>query len=318
MARSNPMSRALLWSAVLALLAVVATSAAPGAQAYARTRPPGRAQPVRWKQPTIELLLRTRELPAGITRAEVLSALERAAATWSAPNVPCTALTIAARDGDTRAPGGIRDGTNSVAVYARHFCRGGAVSRGNCHDPRRAAVTTTHFTAGHTGDELEIAEADIELNAVSFAWLAGSTRSLDLESALLHEIGHALGLADICVSGAGPSRLRDHLGAALLHCASTGEIARAAVMFPAATHGRAERVRPKRALSADDRAGVCALYPNTSPPPNALPRASAGCSCDAIGVRSAAPLTPWLLALPFSALLLRRRAPSDRDRWSGK
>lgn len=243
---------------------VLFLAAVAPAGAYVRTRPPGKPQFLRFRQPTLELSLRTRELPAGWTREALRETLARAAARWSKPAIPCTSFQIRVRDqGADDAPGPLRDGVHSVSVYTRAFCSGGARTRSGCYDPRMAAVTTVHF-GDVSADTVELAEVDIEVNAVSFRYPRGhaplGAGALDLESVLVHELGHALGFDDSCRPGSAGRVLRDHLGHTVPECRAAPPAALRSVMFPAAQLPN-QPARKKRALSPDDRAGVCALYP---------------------------------------------------------
>lgn len=241
-------------------------TAVESASAFVRTRPRGRDLPARWQRPQIELVVRTHDVPAGWTRAQLLATLRSTAARWSTPAVRCTALRIAVRDGDDQAPGALRDRVSSVSVYAHRFCRGGVERRGGCYDPRMAALTTTQF--GDTaGREIMIDEADIELNAADFRFApVGRTAmagELDLEAVLLHELGHAIGLADNCRAG-GSSTHTDHLGRPLPACRQAPPAVLRSVMFPAAQVERGHATaRQRRTLTDDDIAGACALYPMT-------------------------------------------------------
>ncbi len=85
-------------------------------------------------------------------------------------------------------------------------------------------ITTSTFVTGGN-----LVDADITLNAVRFTWGDGSRNTVDAQSILTHEEGHFLGLGHTQVSGS-----------VMLASYSGGQV---------------------RALSADDRSGVCALYP---------------------------------------------------------
>lgn len=87
-------------------------------------------------------------------------------------------------------------------------------------------------TVVHTDARGSYRDADIHLNAVDHAFsLDGRDGTVDLRSVLVHELGHALGLG---------------------HASD-----------PVATmHATGSGLR-WRSLEADDRAGVCALYPGT-------------------------------------------------------
>ncbi len=151
------------------------------------------------------------------------------------------------------------------------------------------ALTTTTFDP----DSGDLLDADIELNADNYGFTVNDEATdYDLLSVLTHEVGHFLGLAH--------SNLSD------------------ATMFATYDSGSTEL----RTLSADDVAGVCALYPPDDAPKetcNPLPKhgfspfcrddqPEGTCSVRAPGVSSAA--GAWLAALACAALLRRRRAAS--------
>jgi MYXO-CTERM domain-containing protein len=95
-------------------------------------------------------------------------------------------------------------------------------------DTSIAALTTTTIAAS-TG---EILDADVEINSNNLDITVGDTRIyLDLGSIIQHESGHALGLAESAV--------------------------REATMYGTYVEGEVL----KRTLSADDMAGICAIYP---------------------------------------------------------
>jgi hypothetical protein len=107
-------------------------------------------------------------------------------------------------------------------------------------------------STGFTVDTLsgEIIEADIFLNA-AFLWStsdAGDPARFDLESVVLHEIGHFIGLGH---SALGETQL--------LGPDSRRVLASGSVMFPIA-FGRGNTL--DRTLQPDDVAGVSALYPD--------------------------------------------------------
>jgi len=166
---------------------------------------------------------------------------------------------------------------------------------------RTEIALTTVTSNAFTG---EILDADIELNADDNRFsVLGDGASVDLQAALTHEAGHALGLDH-----------SDVLAATMFEAASPGSLA-------------------LRTLDPDDEAGICAVYPPGQTPVRACasapaagdpaqvcravvtPRpASTGCSVAAPrAVRVSGPGAPWLAC---AALLVhrRRRALSARAR----
>lgn len=151
----------------------------------------------------------------GLPFNQVRGAIEAALATWSG-----SGITVSFRrdpdgqDGDTPAMDG-------VSVVRFEFDR---LPREV--DPDTVLAFTSHVGVLCTGT---IAESDITFNAVTVEWSTSPRgRLADIETVMLHEAGHMLGL--------------DHSDD------------RDAVMFPSIQQ------RVKHDLHADDRAGIRALY----------------------------------------------------------
>jgi hypothetical protein len=257
----------------IAYAAVVAATAAV-AHAYVRTVPLTKGVPIRWAEPAIRMTLDTRDLPEGLTRTDALRALRRAAATWSAPF--CTRVRISVDDGLVNEPGGHEDRRSSIAFHNRHFCEAGIDRPGKCYEPRAASVTNVRLGSTLTNGEVEVVEADIDLNAVRFDWSTAAVRtrpSVDLETVMLHELGHAIGLDHVCVRGLAGVPRRDHLGHARPPCENASPALSASIMVPAGDSPLAAALPVRRELAADDIAAVCGLYPA----PRARQPGSCGC-----------------------------------------
>jgi uncharacterized protein (TIGR03382 family) len=127
-----------------------------------------------------------------------------------------------------------------------------------CHDPANPPVTCT--TYGADGCDF-----------------------IDLRNTLTHEVGHFVGLAHPCGAGTLPS------------CSSA--VPQGAVPYVDRTMSPTTSVGDvaKRSLSADDVAGVCAIYPG-----------GGGCGCGSGGAGGT-------LALLLAALALRRRRSRQGD-----
>ena len=192
-------------------------------------------------------------MPAGLDRAAALAAIEAAAATWNA--VDCTDVQLVFA-GFTDEPPVAGDDVNTIAFVLSDWTAMGL-------DADAAATTDVRY-ASRT-DETRIIEADLLLNADAFGWVLDGRASgaRDVQSVVTHELGHVLGLLHPCElageDGAGPC-LSEHAQSALHPLYSVRQ----------------------RAVSADEVAGLCALYPTTcsgscTPPPEPLCTTDAEC-----------------------------------------
>lgn len=154
------------------------------------------------------------------------TALESALATWSGVADSAVEAVLA---GERTVEANVFDGINAIEFSNDDSLQGAGF------------VALTFLTTAPDGT---ILEADILVNdrAVGFTTEAGARVGLDLETVLLREIGRALGMASSPVgSGASDGTLEEGT----------------AVMFPVA-RGVEESARE---LTADDVAGIAALYP---------------------------------------------------------
>lgn len=192
--------------------------------------------------------LRWNVAAAGLTPVElgdVLAASGAAIAVWTAPE--CTSLRSTREEGVTPEHAVHGDGISTVEVV-----RTGWGSRGL--EVGRGATTDLQVVVGDEGVAW-IREADIYLDYEHYMWSSsGNAASLDVQAVLTHEFGHALGLLHPCGDAGAPP------------CSfAAGESA----MFPEYRRDRG------RALSDDDVAAVCALYPTML----CVPVCQAGESC---------------------------------------
>jgi len=187
---------------------------------------------VKWPAGPVRYFVNDRDV-SGVTAEEFRSAVARAAATWQA--VPDTTLTFEFQGVTTASPGAL-DGRNTLGFLDRP-------------DLDRVLGSTSLLLDAATG---QISEADIFFNT-SFPWSTaanGEAGRVDVESVVLHELGHFVGLGHSAIGETErtPTGGRRVLGSG-------------AVMFPIAlTPGSTS----DRSLQADDVAGLSDLYNSDS------------------------------------------------------
>lgn len=155
---------------------------------------------------------------SGMPMERVTAAIDRAFGHWQ--DVDCAEVTFEPSVAGQDVAAFVIDGQNSVWFEEREVPRE--------IDPAHTLAATGLLGATCTG---AIAEVDMVVNAVNFRWSddePGGT--IDLETVMIHEAGHFLGLDHSDVGGA--------------------------IMLPNYV-GHAQR-----GLGADDQAGVCSIYPN--------------------------------------------------------
>jgi hypothetical protein len=183
---------------------------------------------VKWANAPVRYFVNERDI-AGVTAADFRAAVSRAASTWQA--VPDTTLRFEDQGFTTAAPVGL-DGRNTLGFLDRP-------------DLDRVLGATSLLLDSTTG---ALVEADVFFNT-RFQWSVapqGEAGRVDLESVVLHELGHFVGLGH---SAIGETERTATGGRRVL---GSG-----AVMFPIAL---APGATADRVLQDDDEAAVQDLY----------------------------------------------------------
>ena len=190
----------------------------------------GRQLTMRWTRFPVRYVVSDAGVP-GVTAVDVQAAAAHAFGTWQA--VPTASITYQFAWVTSATPGA-QDGLSTIGFANRP-------------ELDRVLAATSFLVDLSTG---AIVESDIFINAIH-PWSvapAGEARRFDLESILLHEIGHLSGLGH---SAIGETEILAEGGRRV--------IAAATVMFPIA-FGPGSIV--DRTLRADDVAGISDLYPD--------------------------------------------------------
>jgi MYXO-CTERM domain-containing protein len=263
--RPNTLRRA---RAIVVLTLVLASASAV---AYVRSRSPDGQFTLLWAAPAITMTLRTAG-PQVVPASDFAGAAQRAAATWSAPDLGSSvAFTIGE---SVSAPAGTHfDHINTISFRTDSWTP-------PMYPDFALALTTVWSQAG------TIVDADTEINAADprFKWgilpddptLAATSPEVDLQNALTHELGHVIGLAHPCFLGSPPVPAPiDDRGDAVLSCSDPALPAsvRTATMFPSSEPGSIA----ERDLSADEVQALHDLYPARPIPRAALGSRDGGC-----------------------------------------
>lgn len=154
--------------------------------------------PVHWSLSVVTIEVVTPPERSGIGAGVLTSALQQGIDAWNEALRGCKAPTL--KLGRIWPAGAAReDGRNVVVINGAYWCPEDRAAVLGCYD--KTVQATTHLRArDDPGHEGELREADIEINAIAFRWsLRGDVKGIEsLRAVLVHELGHVLGLEDIC------------------------------------------------------------------------------------------------------------------------
>lgn len=267
----------------LALGALCALSR--GAFAYVRATDDNDT-PLRWEGTSCIVVRASSAGCADIGDGSERRALAEAARGWEQAVAPCSYIRFVV--GEPSSPPAVGGDGQVTAEWVN-----AGWSELPAHLPEHIALTAVWSRDG------VIYDADIEINDEHHAFsTTGDPEKLDLQTTLTHELGHVLGLDELCYLGTLPPdpRPADHLGRPIPACGSATEEVRAAAMYPTSKPGETHR----RAPAADDVAGVCAIYPLPDDPGRCA--AEEGCGCHVAEAGGSMPAGPAVLVF----MLLRR------------
>jgi hypothetical protein len=250
--------------ALVTLLSIPSLLAGP-AHAYVRATTTS-GVPVWWRSPSVTMAIYLGAPPPNMTADEYWNASQLAAQAWSHSDIACTSLTISMSRNEAATADAVFDRKNVLVFRQDNWCQQADPTDPSpppCY-PANAMAVTTLVKNKTTG---EIVDADMEINAVNFAWAdlvanpaEAKGRTADFQNTLTHELGHVVGLAHNCyLPNDGPTPLTDNTGNPEIDCRDSNVPASVtdATMYPVVATSDTER----RTLSPDDAQAVCDIYP---------------------------------------------------------
>lgn len=317
-ARLRPLSLRVLASLSTGI-AVLAS--APLAHAYVRETTAG-GTPVLWSGSCV-FVTPDATPPWGWTASAFQSEVQKAVANWRDAAQACSYLQI-----QLDPPASVEaklDYQNVIKVRHDAWCRPAEQERAQQCFAATAASITSQF---HEPDGGALVDGDIELNDINFTFLDLATTAdqprpgtspADLEGTLTHELGHLMGLDHTCWTHSSATRPVDHQGNPVPDCSDVPNLPQAqrdaimnSVMYPYGLGGTRQRTP-----SADDIAGICAIYARAEDPgqcarvtPPANAGSPQGCSC---GDRSSSVDVIGFAAIAAALSLLGRRGRPNRS-----
>jgi len=153
-----------------------------------------------------------------VSEAEVRRAVAEALAVWDHRNNPCSGVELRLAEGTTDNEV-VEDGVSSLSFREERWSRNGRAEV-LARYPANMLALTSLYAKPRPGQPMvaEIGEADIELNAVDFRFSTDGrvsqsvSRTRDLQTVLIHEIGHILGLGHNCAMTERERRFVDNQG----------------------------------------------------------------------------------------------------------